>query len=72
MTDSAPVTVAVGRFEDLVARGLRGLIEDDRSLELIAADIPPERLSVALPVHKPLVAIINFGSLRSPVEIRAL
>src|SRR5207237_1776036 len=41
-------------------------------LELIAADVAPERLSVMLRVHQPRVAIINFGSLRNPVEVRDL
>jgi DNA-binding NarL/FixJ family response regulator len=72
MTEPTSVTVAVGKFEDLMARGLRGLIEDDPGLELVAQDIPPERLTVLLRVHRPRVAIINFGSLRSPVEVRKL
>jgi DNA-binding NarL/FixJ family response regulator len=72
MSATPPITVAVGKFEDLLARGLRALIEDDSSLQLIAEDIAAERLSVMLRVHEPRVAIINFGSLRSPVEVRDL
>jgi len=72
MTETTSVTVAVGKFEDLMARGLRGLIEDDPALELIAQDIPPERLPTLLRVHQPRVAIINSGSLRSSVEVREL
>jgi DNA-binding NarL/FixJ family response regulator len=72
MDSLTSITVAVGQFEDLVARGLRGLIEDDPSLELVATDITHERLPAVLRAHRPSVAIVNFGSLRDPFEIRQL
>src|SRR5439155_316589 len=72
MQEQAPNTVLVGRFEDLIARGLRGLIDDDLSLTLVATDIAQERLPVVLAVHRPSVAILNFGSLQSPFEVREL
>lgn len=72
MPNPNPITVAVGRFDDLLARGLRGLIEDDPSLELLAADLPPAQLSTALRARRPNVAILDAGSLRSPVEVREL
>jgi hypothetical protein len=40
MSTRAHITVAVEQFEDLLARGLRCLIDDAGSLELIASDIP--------------------------------
>ena len=43
MSEKSVTTVAVGRFDDLLARGLRGLIEDDQSLELVAGDIASGR-----------------------------
>jgi DNA-binding NarL/FixJ family response regulator len=67
-----PVRVVIARFEDLVARGLRALIDDDPNLEVAAADIPHSQLAQALTAHAPDVAILNFGSLRSPVEVREL
>lgn len=72
MSTRAPITVAVEQFEDLLARGLRGLIDDAVNLELIASDIPHERLVAVLRARQAEVAILNFGSLRSPAEVREL
>jgi DNA-binding NarL/FixJ family response regulator len=67
-----PITVVLARFEDIVGMGLRALIDDDENLELLAADVPNEQLHAILDRHQPRVAILNFGSLGSPVELRAL
>jgi DNA-binding NarL/FixJ family response regulator len=67
-----PTSVLLTRFEDLVARGLRALIEDDASLDLVAADIPHASLARALEHHRAEVAILEFGSLRSPAEVREI
>jgi DNA-binding NarL/FixJ family response regulator len=72
MHDPAPSTVVIGHFEDLILRGLRGLIEDDARLQLVADDVVYERLPVLLAAREPDVAILNFGSLRSPFEVREL
>ena len=64
--------MAIGRFDDLVARGLRGIIEDEPSLELVVADLPPAQLGRTLRAHRPHVAIIDAGSLENPIEVRAL
>lgn len=72
MVSRAPITVAVARFEDLIGRGLRALIAEDESLELVAVDVPHEELPSALARHAPRVVILNFGSLRSAGEIREL
>lgn len=72
MPETSTITVAVGRFDDLLARGLRGLIEDDPSLELAASGIAPAQLSSTLRTSRPQVAILEAGSLRSPVELREL
>jgi DNA-binding NarL/FixJ family response regulator len=66
------ITVAVGRFDDLIARGLRGLIEDDGRLELVAEDVATAQLSMVLRGRKPDVAILDAGQLRSPAEVRTL
>jgi DNA-binding NarL/FixJ family response regulator len=65
-------TVAVGRFDDLLARGLRGVIEDDSSLELVADDVGPAQLKATLRARRPLVAILDAGSLRTPAQVREL
>jgi NarL family two-component system response regulator LiaR len=72
MEPRTPVTVALARFEDLVAHGLRALIAEDPYLDLIADDIPHGQLPRVLGGDKPQVAIVNFGSLRSPIEVRDL
>jgi len=39
-----PVRLAVAQFEDLVARGLRTLVAEDVSIELVADEVPHEQL----------------------------
>jgi DNA-binding NarL/FixJ family response regulator len=72
MYEPAPITVAVGQFEDLLARGLRSLIDEDPSLELVVENIPQARLVAVLQARRPQVAVVNFGSMESPVEVREL
>jgi DNA-binding NarL/FixJ family response regulator len=72
MAPRTPITLAVGRFEDLVSRGLRALIEEDANVELVVHDVPPDAIAPALEEHQPQVAIINFGSLSSPLEVHQL
>ena len=67
-----PITVVIGRFEDLVGRGLRSLIAEDGNIELLAADVELDALDATLAEHQPKVAIVNFGSLRTPVEVHRL
>ncbi len=66
---SSPVTVVVGKFEDLVAIGLTRLISEDPHLELLADGIPPSKIEAAIDHHKPAVAVLNFGSLASPAQV---
>ncbi len=72
MSPRTPISVVLARFEDIVGLGLRSLIEDDEHLELVASDVPHQDLYRVLGQHRPRVAILNFGSLNSPVEVRAL
>lgn len=72
MSTRAPVRVAVAQFEDIVARGLRALIDEDENLELVAFAIEHEQLTAALSQHTPDVALINFGSLSKAAELRDL
>jgi len=67
-----PVTIVIGCFEDLIARGLRSLLTEDDNIELTVADVELEALDAVLTEHAPRVAIINFGSLRTPVEVNRL
>jgi DNA-binding NarL/FixJ family response regulator len=72
MSVPARITVVTAQFEDLVSHGLRSLIATDSHLELVAADVPVDRLGAALARGRPQVAILNFGSLRSPIQVHEL
>lgn len=66
------VSVLLARFEDIVGLGLRTLIDGDPNLELVAADVPYESLEEALRDEQPVVAVLNFGSLRTASTVRDL
>jgi DNA-binding NarL/FixJ family response regulator len=72
MSETTVTTVAFGRFDDLLARGLRGLVEDDPSLELIAGNVDRAQLETLLRGRRPRVVILDAASLRSPAEVRRL
>lgn len=72
MSAASPVSVAIARFEDLVGRGLRALIAEDENLSVVASDVPHEQLAQVVADRQPQVALLNFGSLRSPTEVRQL
>lgn len=72
MPARSPVSVVVSRFEDLVGRGLRALIEEDEHLALVTDDVPHKRMADAIARHAPQVALLNFGSLHTPLEVRDL
>src|SRR6478672_784045 len=66
------VTVAVGRFDDLVTRGLRALVEEDPSLRLVGAGLGRSELRTLLRSRRPKVAILDVATLASPAEVREL
>jgi DNA-binding NarL/FixJ family response regulator len=68
----ARVRIVLAQFEDIIARGLRALIDEDESLELVADGVEHDRLPGVLAAEKPDVAIVNFGSLPSAAELRKL
>ncbi len=72
MSLRSPVSVMIGRFEDLVGRGLRALIEEDANLAVVAHDVPPELIARTVAEHAPQVALLNFGSLQRPTDVREL
>jgi len=72
MTSRSAVRVAVARFEDIVAHGLRALITDDESLELVADGVDHEALHRMMGDARPDVALLNFGSLGSASQLREL
>lgn len=72
MSDAQAITVAIGQFDDLPGRGLRGLVEDDPRLELVADGVSPAQLTMVLRARRPHVAILDAERLRSPADVRAL
>jgi DNA-binding NarL/FixJ family response regulator len=67
-----PVTIVLARFDDLLAGGLRELIEGDSSLRIVAQNIEYPRISVALRAHKPDVAILDVAALEKLSDVREL
>jgi DNA-binding NarL/FixJ family response regulator len=67
-----PVTILLSRFEDLVSAGLRSLISADPNLRIVAADVEADELDALITEHAPRVAILNFGALRAPADLRRL
>lgn len=59
------VPVVAGQFEDLTAFGLRRLLDEDDSVELVAGDVSLDRLEPVLQEHAEAVVLLNFGSLPS-------
>jgi DNA-binding NarL/FixJ family response regulator len=68
----APVTVVTAEFEDLVKVGLRQLISEDDNLQLVASDVPLQRISESIVEHVPAVVLLNFGSLPTPATVHQL
>ena len=72
MTTSEPITLVVAHFEDLLARGLRAVIDGDRMLEVLAADVAPDRLDVVLRAHRPRAAILNVDAFGKLAQVREI
>lgn len=66
------ITLLLGQFPDLIAYGLRGLLRDDERCDVLATDIPWDGLEAAIAETEPDVAIVDFGALRSPIEVHQL
>ena len=69
---SAPITVVLARFDDLLAGGLRKLLDGDQSLEILADDVEQGRISVVLGALRPDVAILDISELGKLAEVREL
>jgi len=67
-----PITVAIARFEDLLALGLRALLADDPNVAILIEDIAYDRISVVLQAHDPDVLILDAGALDDLATVRTL
>jgi two-component system nitrate/nitrite response regulator NarL len=72
MPPQAPFTIVLAQFDDLLARGLRELIESDTSLAIVAAGVEHSRIPVVLRAHQPGVAILDAGALAKLADVREL
>jgi DNA-binding NarL/FixJ family response regulator len=72
MAQHDPVTIVLGEFEDLIARGLRVLLEEDANFQIVATGVGLDSMPAMFAEHSPKVAILNFGTLRSPIEVNHL
>jgi DNA-binding NarL/FixJ family response regulator len=72
MSPKAPITVVIAQFDDLLARGLRELIDGDPNLAIVAGEVEHRRIPVVLRAHRPDVAILDAGALAKLAEIREL
>ena len=68
----APITVAIARLDDLLALGVRSLLENHPSVSIVADDIAYDRLSVVLRTHRPAVLILDVGQLDHLGRVREL
>jgi DNA-binding NarL/FixJ family response regulator len=68
----SPITVAIARFEDLLALGLQTALEADPSISIVARDITAAQIGSMLRVHQPRVLILDVGSLRDYGQIREI
>jgi DNA-binding NarL/FixJ family response regulator len=72
MDTHAPITVAVTRFDDLLALGLRSALDADPSVAVVARDIEPARIEVVLRAHRPCVLVLDVGALRDLAQVGEL
>jgi DNA-binding NarL/FixJ family response regulator len=72
MTPAAPIGIVLAAFDDVYAAGLRELIGRDRSLEILASDIPRRRIAVVLRAQRPDVAILDLAAFSPLAGVRDL
>jgi two-component system nitrate/nitrite response regulator NarP len=72
MPASTPITVLIARFDDLLGRGLRQVLDADPSLEVVAQDVELHRLGVILRAHRPRVAILDVDALPNLAAVAEL
>jgi DNA-binding NarL/FixJ family response regulator len=67
-----PITVAITRFEDLLALGLQTALEADPSISVVARDVTPAHLGNVLRVYHPRVLVLDVGALRDYAQVREI
>ncbi len=72
MTTPSPITVAISRFDDLLALGLGAALASDPNVRVVARDVAPDRLDVVLRATAPQVGLIDLGGLPRLARVREL
>jgi DNA-binding NarL/FixJ family response regulator len=66
------VPVIAGEFEDLVGTGLKQLIAEEPSIELVASEVPVARIPTALDGHPSGVVVLNLSAIAGPRAVHDL
>jgi DNA-binding NarL/FixJ family response regulator len=66
------ITVVLGRFDALVARGLKQLLREDRGLRIIGSDLDRPALEHAVASEAPRVAILDEATAAQPTVLERL
>jgi DNA-binding NarL/FixJ family response regulator len=66
------VPVIAGEFEDLLGGGLKQLIAEEPSIELVASEVPLARVPGALEEHPSGVVLLNLSAIPGPRAVRDL
>src|SRR5262249_17732043 len=66
------VTVLVARFDDLVMRGLRALVDEDPNMRLVGVGAGRDELRKLLPSRRRNVALVDVPLPATPAEVRDL
>ena len=72
MPASPVITVAIARFEDLLALGLHAVLAEDASVSVVAQGVTYPRIPATLRAHRPSVLILNSGALPDLAAVRVL
>jgi DNA-binding NarL/FixJ family response regulator len=67
-----PITVVLGRFDALLARGLTQILREDRDIEIIGSDLDRAALAQAVSAQAPQVAVINEAEVADPSALDRL
>jgi len=70
--EGGAITVALGRFDALLGRGLTQVLREDRAIRILASDLDGARLERAAAELTPRVAILDEASVVDPAAVGRL
>jgi len=72
MPSPSATTVALGRFDDLLALGLDAALGADPGITVVARDITTPHIAATLRAHRPQVLVFDVGALPNLAAVRTL